>query len=211
MILDARLQRKRKGKSPRKVYAIFCEWKSEKIYFEYLKTKYGKNLICFELRNKDYKWIADEIEKKLKDNELSDDFAYCVIDKDNHSLSECKSGCEQIENYAKVILSCKSFEIRVLMHFSPFEKSVLNVEEYKLFINSKENKEFFKSKNVTKEVWKPYSREVWEALSEKTKIAIRNAKMVSKRQLKENNSKFECEAYSDIRDLVEKLLGFKNS
>lgn len=206
MSLDARLKRYTKGKQPNIFYVIFCEWKSEKIYFEYLRSKSDKNIKCLELKHKDFEWIAEEINKVYNDWLSSDDFIYCVIDKDNHSLDECKNGCEKIEKHAKLILSNKSFEIRILMHFSPFEKPVLKADDYKSFINSSNNKKYFKSKNINGEIWKPYSVEIWEALSDKVNDAINNAKSVSKRQLKENNSKFECEAYTDIWKVVEKLM-----
>ncbi len=202
-----KLNRKHGNKSPRKIYAIFCEWESEISYFKYLGRKYGKNVKTFKLQHKDFGWIANDIISKKKHLELNDnDSVFCVIDKDDHSISDYKEWSEEIEKNAKIIFSSKSFEVWLLMHFSRFEKSVYKVDEYRSLINR--NEEYFKSKWINWEVRKPYSNDIWNALSDKTKDAINNAKHVSEKQINESehNDKFECEPYTDIWDLVNELI-----
>jgi len=203
-----KFNRSKKWREPNKVYLIFCEWKSEKLYFKYLWNKYGKSVKCNLLQYKDFKWITEEIKKEISNSWLDDaDEAFCVIDKDNHSEKEYSTNYKNIAKYSKLIFSSKSFEVWVLMHFSNFERQVQNIEEYRKLINEKNNRKFFMKKWINYEVWKPYSEKIWDCLLEKTKDAISNAKIISKKQLKENkNNKFKCEPYTDIWDLVSELI-----
>lgn len=203
--LNDRLDRSSRNKrDPREDYLIFCEWKSEKVYFEYLR-QYGKSITCKILDHKDYRWIADEIWKEI-DWLSESDHIFCVIDKDNHQEKEYKENYERIAQYSKVIFSSKSFEVWILMHFSRFDKCVLKPSEYDKEINRVYGK-YFRWKWIRKKIIKPYSNEIWEALDEKIKDAINNAKFVSEKQLRENNKNiFKCEPYTDVRKLVKELI-----
>lgn len=206
-LLNSRFKRKKWGRDPRKAYVIFCEWHSEAIYFNYLKSKSSKLIETFILQNKAYEWIPDEINAiKIMNWFNENDCFFCVIDKDEHSIEEYNNYIKGIENVSKVVFSSISFEVWVLMHFSRFDKNVYKVSEYKPLINSKENKKYFKSKGVTKTVRKPYSIDIWKALDDKTSNAIVNANYISKKKINENHNKFNCEPYTDIWELVDILL-----
>lgn len=205
---NSKFKRSNKKRKLKKVYKIFCEWESEENYFKSLWKKLWKNVNCTKLQHKDIKWIIDEI-RTAKDRSWLEksDRVFCVIDKDYHSIQEFQSNSTSLEKQSELILSSKSFEVWVLMHFSKFETEVQDILEYKWLINSNNNKQLFQRLWFNWEVRKPYTNEkFFEILYNHTEDAINNAKSVSEKQLKENAwNKYKCEPYTDIWKLVEEL------
>jgi hypothetical protein len=86
----------------------------------------------------------------------------------------------------KLMYSNKSFEVWLLMHFSPFNKKVNQQEEYETEL-----------KKYLPNMEKPY-KGIFALIKDNFSQAITNAQKVNAEGLADNSEKFYCEPYTDV-------------
>jgi hypothetical protein len=199
---DKKFKRKFSNRKPKQTYLIFCEWETEKYYFEDIKREIARTITikCEKLQNKSFKSVAEEIikaKKNLEDKWNDFDYVFCVFDNNNLEFKDYESWVSIMKKWwIELIYSNKSFEVWFLMHFWPFNKQVSKQGEYE-----KELKKYLPNK-----MKKPYQW-IFVLINDKLEQAIKNSKKISEKLLKENWWKrFICEPYTDVWKILEKLI-----
>jgi hypothetical protein len=183
-----------------KTFRIFCGWKTEKIYFDALQKDYPNIRIETKLHWKAWinliEFTKKEV-KKIKRDKL--DLIFIIFDRDewNNTREQLEHVIsEAIDNNIEPIISNKSFEVWLLMHFEKFLKLVSSVEEYE--------------KILTKHFWKEYNKtdiEIYSKTKANLNWAIKNSKKVEEyhQESSVDNVRF-CEPYTEVYKLLEKII-----
>lgn len=183
-----------------KTFWIFCGWKTEKMYFDALKKDYPniriESRLCWKASINLFDFTKGEI-KKMKRDTL--DFVFIIFDRDegNNTREQLEYVIsEAITNKIEPIISNKSFEVRLLMHFENFSRCVSSVEEYE--------------RALSWYLWSTYNKvdpEIYEKTKNKISVAIENSKNIENyhRNNTQNILRF-CEPYTEVYKLIEKII-----
>jgi len=141
------------------------------------------------------KYVLKAIKKIQKDK--LDSF-FMVFDRD--PWNNTPQQLEEIKKLAKdkgveLIMSNKSFEVWLLLHFDKFNKKVLRNEEYE--------------KLLTALLWKFYQKndpKLYEYIKDNTTNAIENAKWLEKQHIDNGEDLYVAEPYTSMHKLVEKII-----
>ena len=200
---DLLFQRNKKHKkSFKKTYLIFCEWETEKHYFEEIK-QWVKSITIEprQLNNKSFQTIAKEMKKVIDQLVLqwkSYDRVYCIFDNNNLPRQDFEQWLSIMKkNNIHLIYSNKCFEVWILMHYLQYNRKVQNSAEYE-----RELQQFIP--------WyaKPY-KWLYHLTKSKIRDAIGNSKSISRY---ENFSEvYSKEPYTDMRQIIEDLMQYIES
>lgn len=193
---DKRLRdRKEFKKEIYKTYHIFC-WgeKTEKLYFEWMKSDYRNNNLKIKVFSQWKAWINIKryLEKNIPTEKDENNIYALVLDRDpgnntKKQFEEILDFC--IKNRITLIISNKSFELRYILHFKSFFQEVSSVKDY--------------MKILDKLLWYKYSKKTWmyEKLKPLQNEAIKNAKTIKKRH--EEFDFIKSEPYTNVYELIE--------
>lgn len=172
--------RKRGNKSTKTLW-IFCEGKTEKLYFD--KLKFDRRISRLKIKSKEsgYK-NADGIIKESFDfmkksrDFQKDDLVVCVFDRDantNEQLEKAKSLAEK--NNILISFSNPCFEYWILCHYNYFSSS----EEKDTLVG--------KLSKLAKD-YKNHDPDLYSKTKDKISIAMSNAKRVREKHVNDNNN-----------------------
>jgi hypothetical protein len=186
-------------RNKRKTYFIYCWWKTEKLYFQWMRkdlsTKINIEIIemwwldCVSLLQKTIK------EKQTRWFDPMDKY-YLIIDRDPWNNSEVqikKIMKNSTDNSITTIINNISIEVWFIMHYKCFMEWNNTVEKY--------------IKKLSKLMWCKYSKtdeNIYLKLSDKTTIAIENSIKNEKilKETCENTPVYLNEPYTNMYNLI---------
>lgn len=116
------------------VFLILCEWETEQYYFESIQEDV-KSLSVVSIKS-DKKSISKMAEESIKYKSMKKyDKVFCVFDRNNSDQRDYDSWVKKMKNnQINPIFSNQAFEVRILLHFENFDKSIWNPNEYIKFV-----------------------------------------------------------------------------
>ena len=187
-------------KDKNKTLWIFCWWKTEELYFSSFKVRNGVNIKprfngVAGVNLLDYAiW---EIEKIQNKDRL--DLFYIVFDRDPGNNTERQ--IKKIISWAKEnniipIISNRSFELWIILHFNQFKRVVSSNDDYMDILTVK--------------LWYQYSKtdkSLWDTIRSKLDIALLNSKVLEDTHITDWITELELtEPYTNVYLLINDIL-----
>ena len=128
--------RRTRTRNKRKTYFIYCWWKTEKLYFQWMRRDLSTqiNIEIIEMWWLDCVSLLKKLlkEKKARWYDTMDKY-YLIIDRDplNNTKEQIKKTMkESLDNDITTIINNISVEVRFIMHFKCFMRWNNTVEKY---------------------------------------------------------------------------------
>ena len=190
-------RKKSAHKIVKETFLIFCEWDTEKSYFNEINHEIKSIKIELKkLQGKNFETVAKEMVKEVKrrkDLWEGYDHIYCVFDNNNLSRIDYEKWISIMKKWnIKLIYSNKSFEIWILMHFTRYTRQVMSANDYQAEV-----------KRYISDI-KPY-RWLFTKTKDKLNQAISNSKPTT---ISDIDDSFDIEPYTDMRKIAEAMMKY---